>query len=67
MFNGRVGEDEMIGKETTIHNPIVDYVIRSPFLLTIVQHFKILDFDPLFSDIHCGITFCIKKTNESLV
>ena len=27
MFNGRVGEDEMIGKETTIHNFIVDYVI----------------------------------------
>ena len=29
MFNGRVREDKMIGKETIIHNTIVDYVIGS--------------------------------------
>lgn len=43
---------------------LVDYVIRSPYILPYVQNFQILDFDPLFSDVHCGISFVIRNITK---
>ena len=64
IFNGRVGDDLRIGKATTVFNTVVDYIIGSPVLLTMVRAFKVYDFDPLFSDVHCGITFTLKSSLE---
>ena len=55
IFNGRLDEDLRIGKPTTTHGTLVDYIIGSPSLLNNVQEFRILDYDPMYSDIHCGI------------
>lgn len=61
MFNGRVWEDSMVGRETTTFNTVVDYVIGSSFLLGKVHAFNVMEFDPLFSDVHCGISFVIEN------
>ena len=66
LFNGRVGEDAMVGKETTTFNTVVDYVIGSPILLTKVNVFYVMEFDPLFSDVHCGISFGIEKNRKCM-
>lgn len=62
IFNGRVDDDLRIGKATTAFKTVVDYIIGSPVLLTMVQTFKVYDFDPLFSDVHCGIAFTLKNS-----
>lgn len=66
MFNGRVGEDYLIGKHTTTFKTVVDYVIGSPFLISMVLNFKVLNFNPLFSDVHCGISFSIKNDSKCM-
>ena len=40
--------DKGIGKPTTKHGTIVDYLIGSPSLLANIDKFEIHDFDPLF-------------------
>ena len=55
IFNGRVEQDKYLGNCTTTKGSIVDYVIGSAHLLPTVNEFNILDFDPMFSDIHCPI------------
>lgn len=42
----------------------MDYVIGSPFLLTAAQNMKVLEFDPLFSDVHCGTSLSIKNSSD---
>ena len=61
IFNGRVGTDRYAGNFTTTKNSIIDYVIGSPFILSITDGFKIAPFDPMFSDIHCAIEFSLKQ------
>ena len=61
IFNGRVGTDRYAGNFTTTKNSIIDYVIRSPFILSIIDGFKIALFDLMFSDIHCAIEFSLKQ------
>ena len=53
IFNGRVGEDCRIGRETTNQHSVIHYVIGPPFLLCNMTRFQVYDFDPLFSDKHC--------------
>lgn len=55
IFNGRVGFDREKGKATTTDGAVIDYMIGSPFLLSRVKAFEILDYDPIFSDKHCPI------------
>ena len=64
IFNGRVGEDYRIGKATTVHNTVVDYIIGTPNLFTKVVDFKVLDFDPLLSDVHSGIHVSFSSVNR---
>ena len=66
IFNGRCGNDKGIGRATTTANTVVDYVIGTPFLLSRVAKFDILDYDPLFSDMHHQIIFEIKTTNDNV-
>lgn len=64
IFNGRLYEDFRIGNATTTHGTTVDYIIGSPAVLTFVQNFRILEHDPLYSDIHCGIHIQLKINLE---
>ena len=62
VMNGRVGSDRNIGKATFKDSKsVIDYVIVSPEILCDNTEFNVLDFDYLFSDIHCVI-----KTQISL-
>ena len=55
IFNGRLGDDCGVGSVTTTHNTTVDYVIGSPLLMKHVTQFKVLNYDALYSDVHCGL------------
>ena len=63
IFNGRVGSDRSIGSYTTSRKSVVDYTIGSPSILSKCVNFTVLDFDPLFSDIHCALQFSLKSNN----
>ena len=52
LLNGRVGDDENVGKVTTKHDTVVDYMIGSLLLLQHIEHFEIEDFNPIFSDVY---------------
>lgn len=55
IFNGRLGEDSGVGRHTTTYHTTIDYFLGSPSLMQLVENFKVLDFDPLLSDVHCGL------------
>ena len=57
IFNGRIGSDKLTGEFTTTKNSPIDYCIGSPYLFSNCSEYSILDFDPLFSDIHRGTHF----------
>ncbi len=58
--NGRVGMDAVKGKTTSKDTSIIDYVVCSPAVLCNVLKFEVLEFDHLFSDIHCALSVCIE-------
>ena len=55
IFDGRMGDDCGVSKTTTTHNTTIHYVIGLPLLMQFVKCFKILDYDALLSDVHCGL------------
>lgn len=68
IVNGRVGSDKGIGNFTTRNNTVVDYLLACPNFFPQFISFKVHDYDPLISDVHCPLTFEIKakisNTNE---
>ena len=64
--NGRLGKDKYIGKTTCKDASLVDYLLLSPNLFDYISDFEIIDFDPMFSDvhnrIHCVIDFAHSET-----
>ena len=61
ILNGRLGSDKDIGKVTSKECSVVDYAIASPLVLPYFRKFEILDFDPIYSDVHCGVSFSIES------
>ena len=57
IFSGRIGSDNLTGEFTTTKHSVIDYCIGSPILLSNCSEYNILDFAPLFSDIHRGTHF----------
>ena len=57
IVNGRVGEDKGIGQFTTRNNSVVDYCLAPSHFFSNFLSFEIHEFNPLFSDVHCPITF----------
>ena len=55
IFNGRLREDCGVGKSTTTYRTTIDYFLGSPSVMQLVETFKVLDFDPMLSDVHCGL------------
>ena len=62
--NGRCGEDCNIGKTTCKGTSLVDYIVISHDLFSIVKMFVVDDFSPMLSDIHnpviCTLAYNIK-------
>ena len=65
IFNGRIGEDNLVGKATTTQNSVIDYIIGSPFTANLVDSFKVCDYDPLFSDKHCALQLTINIPGDT--
>ena len=62
IYNGRLGEDRKYGNVTNVKaNTIVDYCISDVDLIPYVCNFKILNFDPLLSDIHCPLLISFRE------
>ena len=65
IFNGRLGEDCNKGQFTTTFNTTLDYFLGTPFVMHLVKNFRVLDYDALLSDVHCGLhaqlKFCITR------
>ncbi len=59
-MNGRIGSDRAVGAWTTRNKSVIDYVIGSASLLTLANDMRILTFDPMFSDVHCAISLCLR-------
>jgi hypothetical protein len=55
--NSRIGKDKNIGKKTCNDLSVVDYLILSSNLFSVIKNFDALDYDTLFSDVHCALQF----------
>ena len=55
IVNGRLFHDAFLGKKTCKNASVVDYALLSHPLFSLVSDFKVLDFNELFSDVHCLI------------
>ena len=67
MLNGRVGKDKGHGKATCKDASVVDYIIVSSSLFTLTENFTVLDFNEVYSDVHCAViaNFEFNKVNDS--
>ncbi|CAG2254109.1 unnamed protein product [Mytilus edulis] len=55
--NGRLFADKHIGCTTCKDASLVDYLIMSPCMFDITSDFGIVDFNPMFSDVHNRLYF----------
>ena len=49
------------GKVTSKECSVVDYAIAPPLMLPYFRKFDILDFDPIYLDVHCAVSFSIES------
>ena len=64
--NGRLNSD-LSGKATTSDGSLIDYLLASPVILSKIVKFTVHDFDAIFSDKHCRISWsvqCIKQDDN---
>ncbi|CAG2212337.1 unnamed protein product [Mytilus edulis] len=59
--NSRLGSDIGIGRTTCKDISVIDYLLLSSKLFSLVDEFEILDFVPLFSDVHNAIHIVFKS------
>ena len=57
--NGRIYND-LTGAYTCTRGSVIDYLIANIHGLIIVQNFKVHEFTPLLSDVHCALSFDIE-------
>jgi hypothetical protein len=48
---------KILVKKTCNDLSVVDYLILSSNLSSVIKNFDVLDYDPLFSDVHCALQF----------
>lgn len=58
--NSRIGSDANIGERTCKDATVVDYLILSSNLFSLITNFEIDEFVPLYSDCHCCLHFDLK-------
>ncbi len=66
ILNGRVGKDQYTGALTCKNSTVVDYVIGSASLISMVHEFEVLTFDHMYSDVHCGLSLTLKIYRRKL-
>ena len=64
--NGRLGSD-ITGKATTYNHTVLDYMITNPNLLINTENFTVHDYDAVFSDIHCRLSWGFRLSNTNLI
>ena len=57
--NGRIFTDRSIGRNTCKDSSLVDYLIVHPSMFDFISYFKVEDFNPMFSDVHCRLSFTL--------
>jgi hypothetical protein len=67
MVNGRVGTDGGIGSLTCKNSSVVDYAVVSYDIFALVEDFAVLEFDNVFSDVHCPIELMLVMVSEKNV
>ena len=60
IVNGRLSNDRKKGKLTCRQASVVDYIICSPVLYSNIVFFDVVEFNPLFSDVHNALECHIK-------
>jgi hypothetical protein len=48
---------KILVKKTCNDLSVVDYLILSSNIFSVIKNFDVLDYDPLFSDVHCALQF----------
>ncbi|XP_071107207.1 uncharacterized protein [Haliotis cracherodii] len=66
IVNGRLGKDKGIGKLTCRNASVVDYCIASAETFPLLIDFEVLEFDPISSDVHCGLSLTLDCTAQQL-
>ncbi|KAK3109114.1 hypothetical protein FSP39_023343 [Pinctada imbricata] len=61
---GRFGADKNIGKVTCKDTSIVDYFIVNSCVFSMIKEFEVIDFDPLFSDVHSRLHILLHIDEE---
>ena len=56
--------DKGVGRTTSKDCSSVDYIISTPAMVLYFKKFEVLDFDPIYSDVHCGLSFEIESILE---
>ena len=64
--NGRMNSD-LSGKATTSDGSLIDYMLANPALLCKVENFLVHDFDAIFSDKHCKVSWSISCSTKRTV
>lgn len=55
IFNGRMGRYYGTGKYKTTNDTTIYYFLGSAEVMQCVPAFKVLDFEQLLPDVHCGL------------
>lgn len=63
--NGRLFSDKGIGRTTCKDASLVDYLLLSPSIFDIITDFEIVEFDPMFSDVHNRIHFTLSFPKDT--
>ena len=62
------GNDNTVGKKTCKDVSLVDYLFLPSDVVSAIKYFDILDYNPLFSDVHCGLScICIQMSTKILL
>ena len=62
--NGRIFNDQGIGKTTCKNVSLVDYLLLTPNLFDVISDFDIIEFNPMFADVHNRIHFNLSLSNR---
>ena len=62
--NGRIFNDQGIRNTTCKNVSLVDYLLLTPNLFDVISDFAIIDFNPMFSDVHNRIYFSLSLPNR---
>ena len=62
--NGRLNND-VYGKATTTQGSVIDYLLGSPVIISKINNFMVHDFDAIFSDKHCRLSWSITSPNTT--